>query len=154
MTDRATAQADNLVPPRLFRAAAGSPLVGSPTGVWVQAVDGTARPYNIALLPLGGRAATNPNQRDHIYVTMQAQTADIFFYFSNATSSVLDDTAINAVGVALTGSTMANTMPYRLIAGSSIDLRIERSLDTWIILKCAGASTATLRLYASSQGEV
>ncbi len=86
---------------------------------------------------------------------MQAQTADVFFYFSNATSSVLDDTAVNAVGVALaTATAMINTMPFRLMAGTSMDFRIERTVDTWIILKCAGAGTATLRVYASSQAEV
>ena len=154
MATRATYQADSIFPPRKFRAASGTPLVGTQTGVWVQAVDGTARPYNIALLPLGGRAATNPGQCDHIYISLQAQTNDIFFYFDNVSSSVLDDTAINAVGVALTGTTMAATMPYRLMAGTSIDLRIERSQDSWIVLKCAGAGTATLRLYASSQSEV
>lgn len=154
MTDRATSQSDNIMPPRLFRAASGSPTAANPSGVWVQSVDGTARPYNIALLPFGGKAAPAPNQADHIYLTLLAETADVFFYFSNATSSVLDDTVTNAAGAALTATTMANTMCARCPFGVPINVRIERNIDSWIVLKCAGSGTATLRVWASSQAEV
>ena len=151
MAFRITAQADNIMPPRLFRAADGSPTAPHPSGVLVQAVDGTSRAYNIALLPLGGKAVLGGV--DHVYLTLQAQTADIFFAFSNATGTI-DDTGVNTAGTALSATTMTTTMPFRLIAGSEKDICIERNTDTWLILKCAGAATATLRMYASSQAEV
>lgn len=135
----ATYQFDDIVPPRLGK-------------IWAQAVDGTARPYNIALLPLGGKALQGAT--DHVIVTMSAEGGDIFCQFNTATSSVLDDTIVNAAGTPLTATTMASTMAWKIPNGTSMDVRMDRFRDTWIVLKCSGVNTATLRLYASSRPEV
>ncbi len=140
MTDRAQTQAANVVPPRRGL-------------VWAQAVDVTARPYNIALLPFGGKAICNANQVDHIYLTLQADGGDVYYYFDSATGSALLDTTTNAAGTPLTATTMSAAMAAKVPSGSSVDVRIERNLDSWICVKTS-ASTATLRVYASSGPEV
>ncbi len=123
--------------------------------VWVQTVDATARPYNIALLPFGGKAITSPNQSDHIYLTMLAETNDVFYFFDTVTGSALSDTAANAAGVALTATTMSasTAMCARLVAGVPVPVRIDRRTDKWIQLKTASTG-GTVRIWASSQPEV
>ncbi len=142
MTDRATSQSDNIVPPRM----------GS---VWVQTVDATARPYNIELLPFGGKAITTPNQSDHIYLTMLAETNDVFYFFDSATGSSLSDTATNAAGTPLTATTMSGSaaMCSRLPVGVPVAVRIDRRTDKWIQLKTASTG-GVVRIWASSQPEV
>ncbi len=121
----------------------------------MQAVDVTARPYNIGLMPFGGRPRTNAAQTDHIYLTMLADGGDVYFAFGSATNSTLDNTANNAVGVAVTATTMSGvaTWAQKIPSGQSMQVRIERSTDTWIVLKTS-AGTSTLRVHASSQPEV
>ncbi len=140
MSSRATYQADNVVAPRLG-------------AVLAQAVDATARPYNIGILPLGGKARTITNQIDHIYLTLHADGGDVHYYFNSATSAVLDNTVTNAAGAALTATSMASTMSARIPSGAYVEVRIERSVDTWLIVKTV-TGTATLRMWASSQAEV
>ncbi len=141
MTSRAEQQAANVLGPRLG-------------AIWCQTVDVTARPYQIGLLTLGSPPVANcPNRPDHVFLTLHADGGDIYFQFNSATSSTLLYTGVNAVGVALTPATaMANTMAMRIPSGAFMSVRIERSVDTWIILQTA-ASTATLRMYASSAAE-
>ncbi len=141
MSFKATAQSDNVVPGR----------IGS---IWPQAVDATSRPYNISLLPFGGKALVNSNEIDHIYLTMTADGGDVYFAFGSVTGTV-DDTAGNAAGVALTATTMSvgTTFAQKIPNGTTVSLRIERRLDKWLMLKTS-AGTATLRVNASSQGEI
>lgn len=142
MVDRATSQSDNISPPRR-----GAYLV--------QAVDTTARPYQLALLPLGGKPITNANQADHVYLTLGADGGDVYLYFSSVTASDLDDTAANAAGTPWTATTMSGNTTYceKIASGTVRDFRIERSVDRWIVLKTS-TGTANLRFYASSQPEV
>lgn len=143
MGDRATSQSDNIVPPRRGE-------------ILAQAVDSTARAYNLALLPIGGKAIVNSKQTDHIYVTIEADGADIYFQFaSSSTPANLDNTASNAAGTAWTATTMSANTSYaaKIASGTIRDFRIERSKDQWLIVKTA-SGTGTLRLYASSQPEV
>ncbi len=147
MSFKATAQSDDIVPPRRY-------VASTISGVWVQAVDSTARSYAISALPLGGKPIVNTGQIDHVYVTLLCETADVYFAFGAATAATLDDTAVNAAGVALLASTaMLPTMPFRLVRDIPMSFRIQRSVDSFLQLKCASGSTATLRVYASSQAE-
>ncbi len=140
MTARCTMQADNIVPARL----------GS---IWVQTVDNTARPYNIGILPFGGKAIVNTNQPDHVYLSMYADGGDVYYQFTNATSATLDPAATNAAGVALTATTMSasGAMCGIIPNGSTLDVRIERSKDTWLVLY--STTGPLLRVFASSQAE-
>lgn len=123
--------------------------------IWVQTVDSTARPYQIALMPFGGKAIVNAAQADHIYLTMLAETNDVFYYFDSATGSSLSDTAANTAGVAVSATTMSAVATYcaKLPAGIPVNVRIERSVDKWLQLKTASAG-ATVRIWASSGPEV
>lgn len=142
MTDRATSQSDNWVPARRGE-------------IWSQAVDTTARAYQISLMPFGGKPITNTKQVDHIYLDLHADGGDVYYYFDSASSTALDDTASNAVGVAVTATTMSGSAAFgaRIPSGGTISVRIERSLDHWLTIKTA-SGTATLRVNASSQAEV
>ncbi len=145
MSFKATAQADSIFPPRRWVTATAS-------GVLALAVDGTARSYAISLLPLDGKAITSPGS-DHIYVTLLCETADVYFAFGAATAATLDDTAVVAAAAALSATSMLATMPWRLVKDQPQSFRIDRALDTFLQVKCAGSGTATLRMYASSQSE-
>lgn len=142
MVDRSTAQSDNILPPR--RGA-----------IWVQTVDATARPYQISLMPFGGKAITSPNQSDHIYLTLLCETSDVYYFFDSATGSALLDTTANAAAAAVSATTMSasTAMCARLVAGVPTNVRIERCLDQWLQIKTASGA-ATLRVWASSQPEV
>ena len=130
----ATGQSDNIVPPRLGKIVA-------------QAVDATARPYDLTALALGA-AFHNDGTDEYIYVDLHAEGNDIYFQFNSATSAVLDDTIAVAAGGTMA---FANTSPMRLVAGTTFPMRIQRNVDKFLILKCKAAQTATLRMYASSQ---
>lgn len=142
MVDRATQQSDGIEPPRRGK-------------IWVQTIDATARPYQISLMPFGGKAIVNAAQVDHIYLTLLAETNDVFYFFDSATGSSLSDTATNNAGTAVSATTMSASaaMACRLVAGVPVNVRIERSLDQWIQLKTASGA-ATVRIWASSQPEV
>ncbi len=120
------------------------------------AVDATSRPYNIALLPLGGQATVNTVNpgNDHVFVTMHADGGDIYYFFDSATATV-DDTAKITAGTAASATSMsaATTACAKLLSGTSIDLRINRRDDKWLVVKTS-TSTAILRMYASSQPEI
>jgi len=135
MTDQATSQSDNIVPPRLSKVCAIT-------------VDGTSRAYDLRLLALGVAFRTAADN-DYIYVDMVNDGAvTIYYAFSNATGTV-DDTVVNAAAAAplVFGATMAQSIP----AGGFRSERVQRNVDQWLMLKCAGAGTSTLRMNASSQ---
>lgn len=133
MGNRAEDQAFNVVPPRR-----GAVLALS--------VDTTARAYDLTGLSFG--AAYNANDAvDSIYLTLQAQSGDVFFYFGTATSSDMDNTAVIAAGGTLA---FANTYCAWLPQNASVDLRIVKTQDKFLVVKTS-TGTATLRFYASSQ---
>ncbi len=145
MSFKATAQSDNILPPRRW-------VLNTASGVWAQAVDSTARSYAISLLPFDGKPIV-PGAINHVYVTMLCETADVYFAFGAATAATLDDTAVVSAGGTLSATSMPATMPFRLVKDVPMSFRIDRGIDTFLQLKCASGSTATLRVYASSQAE-
>ncbi len=145
MSYKASGQADNIVAPRRF-------VANTNSGVWVQAVDQTARVYIVSTLPLGGKQLISGGA-DHVYVTLLCETADVYFAFGAATAATIDDTAVIAAGTAVTATCMLATMPFRLVKDVPQCFRIDRNADKFLQLKCASGLTATLRMYASSQAE-
>lgn len=128
-------QADNIRPPRKSH-------------IIALAVDATARAYDLSSLEMGGKNFNaGASLRDAIYLTLEAETADIYYYFDTATSSTLDDTAKVSAGGSLA---YATTYAMRIPQNDTRDVRIERSTDKFLVVKTA-TGTATLRFYASSQ---
>ena len=132
----ATEQASNIAPPR--RGA-----------VIALGVDATARPYDLNELAFGGFTPKGANnQQSFVYLTLEADGGDVFYYFTDATHSDLDD------GAEITaGSTMAfaNTYCAKIKEDSLHEVRINRGVDRWLVVKCS-SGTATLRFWASSEG--
>lgn len=137
MTANALEQAHQLVPPRR----------GS---VWAVTVDSTARAYNIGTLTLGGFTPDGSGaQRSNVCLALQAETADIFFFFDSATGSGLDDTAAQAAGAGT--ATLADTHAIILKAGNPpIMLNIQRNVDKFIQVKAASTS-GILRMWVVSE---
>lgn len=129
-----TEQAMNVVPPRLDKVAA-------------QAVDSTSRAYDITALALGG-ATWKPGVKDFLYLTIQADGADVYYALDSVNTGTISDTASTAAG-----STMAfgATAPALIKNGAAAEVRVARDVDRFLLLKCAGGSTAIARIYASSQ---
>jgi len=135
MSSEAARQALNVVPPRRG-------------GIIAITTDTTARPYDLTGLALGKAYGSGDNSgaNSGVYVTMQAQTANVFYQLSSATASDLDETAaIAAAGTAA----FANTHGALLVAGDTVQFRIIRTTDKFLILK--GAAAGIVRLWASSE---
>lgn len=133
-------QAANVAPPR--RGA-----------VLALGVDTTARAYDLQPLNLGGYTPNGANIRaEYAYLTLQAEGGDVYFYFANGAAAVdvddVDPAAIIAAGGALA---YANTYAARLVSDSSLDVRILRSQDKFLVVR-ATTGTPTLRFWASSEG--
>jgi len=115
-------------------------------------VDSTARAYNISKIALGGYTPeASLAKRAEVYLWMQAQTNDVFFYFHSATDNALDDTAATSAGSA--DAAFVATHCAVLEAGESpVKFRINRSLDKFLIVKAASTS-GILRVWAASDSE-
>ena len=137
MSKEAVEQAHDLVPPR--RGA-----------VWAVTVDSTARAYNIGALALGGYTPEGSGaKRNHVCLALQAETADIYFYFDSATGSGLSDTTAQAAGAGT--AVPADAHSIILKAGNPpIMLNIQRNLDKFIQVKTA-SSSGILRLWVVSE---
>lgn len=111
------------------------------------AVDVTARPYDLTVLPIQGVLPEAAHSRRlESYLTMRAITADVWFYFSGVTASDLSAVANIAVGGALSYPT---TNGWVIPVGTEVRVRIDRSRDLFLICQTA-AGTATLLVRASS----
>lgn len=110
-------------------------------------VDATARPYDLRSLPLAGFAPKESKANERVFVTLQALTADVWFYFASVDNDDLDPTADIAAGQPLA---YADTYGDRLAIGSSIRLRIDRQQDKFLVVRTS-SGTATLLLRASSE---
>lgn len=111
-------------------------------------VDSTARPYNLSSLELGGETPeAGDDLRKDVVLWMQAETNDVYFYFHTATANDLSDTAkITAGGAAA----FATTYGAIIEAGQPpIRVRINRSVDKWLVLKAA-STAGVLRVWAAS----
>lgn len=118
--------------------------------VWAVTVDSTARAYDISKCALGGYTP-EAGKRAEVYVYLQAQTQDVFFFFDDATDSGLDDTAAQAATAA--DLAFVATHCAVLEAGNPpLKLRINRALDKFLIVKAASTS-GILRMWAASESE-
>lgn len=120
--------------------------------VWAVDVDSTARAYDISKAALGGfTPEASAGRRAEVYLYLQAQTNDVFFYFHSATDSALSDTAAQSAGAA--DLAFVATHAALLEAGSApIKIRINRALDKFIVLKAA-STAGVLRMWAGSESE-
>jgi hypothetical protein len=117
--------------------------------VWAVTVDSTARAYNISKLALGGYTPEGANARpNNVVLYLQAETNDVFFYFSSATDTALSDTAAQTATAA--DAVFVATHCAILEAGHSEVFRIDRTLDKFIVVKAASTS-GVLRLWAYSE---
>ena len=135
MTIEATRQADNILPPRRS-------LILAIT------VDATARAYDLSGITMGGSSYLTGQQGQRVYLTMQADGASMYYHFSSSSATTLDNTAVIAAAGTIA---YANTYGAKLESGTSIDLRIDRITDRYLVLKCASGATGTIRIWASSQ---
>lgn len=131
--DEAIRQAANVVAPRK-----GAVLVFS--------VDSTARAYDLTGVAIG-KAYDSVRVSDFIYVRMEAEGGDVYYHFDSATSSALNDTSAISAGGSVAFN---NAYGARLPKDSIIDIRIDRAVDKFIVLKTS-SGTAKLRFYAASQ---
>ena len=131
MTDVTQRQAMNVVPPRR-----GSVLVLT--------LDTTDRPYDISGLAFG-KAQDAADADGGLYLTLFAETANCYYYFHSATASDLDETsAVSAGGTAA----FADAACAMIMAGTSVDVRIVREVDKFLVVK--GSAAGKLRIWASS----
>ncbi len=140
MGSTAEQQASNVLPPRRGK-------------VWAVTVDSTARAYDLSALGLANEAAPEAanTRRRHVFLALQAETNDVYFYFDSATGSSLSDSTTQAATAAAV--TMATAHCAVLEAGASpMYVRIDRTLDKFIQVKAASTS-GVLRMWASSDEE-
>lgn len=122
-------------------------------------VDSTARAYDMLTLDLAGYTPRNAQrEQSHVVLFMQAETNDVYFYFASGEAGVVATTDVNNVdntaAIAAGGSlAYANGYAAVLKAGNMpIQIRIDRGLDRFLVVKAASTS-GTLRMWAaSSQG--
>lgn len=134
MTIEATRQADNILPPRR-------------SAIIALAIDSTARAYDMSVLTLAGNTFSSTQKGVRLYLTMQADGGAVYFQLSSSNSATLSDTASITAGSALA---FANTYGAKIESGGSVDVRIDRLDDRYLVVKTA-SGTATLRFWASSQ---
>ncbi len=120
--------------------------------VWAVAVDSSARAYDMTALPLAGvtpeAAASRPQ---HVFLYLQAETNDVYFYFDSVTGSALADTTTQSASAAAV--TMAAAHAAVLKAGNPpLRVRINRNVDKFIQVKAA-STAGVLRMWASSGSE-
>ena len=113
-------------------------------------VDTTARAYDLTTLALG--TALAPDQgvthSRNVFITMHAETADIYYHFSDAA-----DTDLNEATVISAGGTLAFNDAYGAVlsTGQDVAMRLNRTVDKYLVVKAG--SSATLRIWASSDSE-
>jgi hypothetical protein len=119
--------------------------------VWAVSVDSTARVYDLSALDLGndGDAPNGAGDRPRtVDICLQCETADVYFYFSSASATNLDNTAAQA---ATSAAAAAQTTHGAVLKSGNMQAgyRINRTTDRYLVVKTA-SGTATLRLWAAS----
>jgi hypothetical protein len=129
MSFLSTEQADNVTPP---------------VSVWAQTVDATSRAYDLTGLALGGDTYSSV-RADYIYLTIQADGADLYVAFGvDNSKTIAQATAVAAGGT----PAFATTSCMKIPDSQERCYRINRAVDKFLYLKGSGAGTA--RIYASS----
>ncbi len=120
--------------------------------VWAVAVDSTARAYDISKCALGGfTPEASQKRRAEVYLYLQAETNDVYFYFHTETDNTLLDTDKQTATTAdlAFGATHGAIIEA---GGPPLKLRINRALDKFLILKAA-STAGVLRMWAGSESE-
>jgi hypothetical protein len=112
-------------------------------------LDTTARSYALAGLTIAGHKPDAANTKTmFVYLQLHAETADCFFVLSSSNTVTLDKTAAVAAGGTLA---FTNTHGARIPAGSTIGVRINRAIDTYLHVQ--GSAAGILRISATSETE-
>lgn len=105
--------------------------------------------YDFFAIPLASFKDDSVNgQPQFMYITMQAEGGDIYFYWSPDAVPVLNFAAAVPAGNPIT-LPLPLTFAYRLPQNQIQRYRINRIVDRYLHMQTS-AGTATLRLYASS----
>lgn len=109
-------------------------------------VSTTARTYSLLTLTLGGfKPEVELNRRNEVYLTIQPETADLYFYFSNQASNSMD----KAQAIAENTPIVLDALYAAYIpAGQERSYTIDRSIDQFIVLQ--GSMPGKVRIFASS----
>ena len=132
MTGVLERQTDEVVPPRKGQVIA----VG---------VDVTPTAYDITGLAYDGDPYNPKQPDDPVYLTLQAETADVFVQFAQDAVITMDMAAYISPGGTLVFS---SAYPARIPAGGWIDVRILRGVDKYMHLQ--GSADGICRFWASS----
>jgi hypothetical protein len=77
---------------------------------------------------------------------MQAQTTSVYYHFSPVTSSDLNPSAAISAGSSIAYD---NAYGVEIPAGATHEVRIDRDVDDFLVVRTA-SGTATLRFWAAS----
>jgi hypothetical protein len=118
-------------------------------------IDTTTRAYRVGHLALGTLAPeAAQNRRTHVWLSLQAQTANVFFYTAKAAALAdiddIDRTAAIAAGSTETPA-FANTYAPFIAAGDTQDFEFDRTEDEYIVVQ--GDAAGFLRIWPSSPEE-
>lgn len=114
-------------------------------------VDSTARAYDLTGLTFGGgKPSEDGSGARNVFLTLQAETADVYFHLSSTNSADINQATVIAAGGTLA---FANTSCAVLKYGTDgTPVRLDRGVDKYLVVKTS-AGTATLRIWASSDSE-
>lgn len=115
-----------------------------PRRIWAQAVDATSRAYDLTGLTVHGHRWCS-GESDSVWVTIQAETADVFCAFDDV-SRTLDASITVAAGGT---PAYADTSCIRIPAGSERAFEIRRATHKFLML--LGSTTGIARIYFSSE---
>lgn len=112
-------------------------------------VDATARAYDLTGLALGSANAPQVSpKREEVFVTLVSWGTTVWYHFSPTNDASIDDTAAIAAGSPLA---FANTYGEPLGDGATVDLRIDRNVDKYLVVKAASGATGKLYIRPSSE---
>ena len=98
----------------------------------------TARVYDMRSMVFGRLYAPDPAVvcSDRVMLRIQAQTADLYYYFAPDNTAALDkSTAIADAGAMTVATTYGDLVP----AGTFIDVTIDRSIDKYLHVQGSAA---------------
>ena len=120
------------------------------------AVDTTTRAYRIGGLNFGNAAPeAGQTKRATVWLTLQAQTANVFFYTAKAAAlgdiDDIDRTAAQAATSTETPTFPANAHAPFIAAGTMQDFEFDRTEDEYLVVQ--GHAAGFLRIFPSSNEE-
>ena len=116
-----------------------------PRSIWAQTVDTTSRVYDLGALSVHGHAFC-ATEADRVWITIQAQTADLFFALTDVnTKTLVPATAVAAGGTPAYADSSCLTCP----AGQERSYEIHRINHRYLYL--IGSTSGIARIYFSSE---